>query len=146
MTHAYCTLVLGLIGHTTPQPLQLLASLWVLTQTPPQLTFPAPQQRPDWQVSPAPTLLEMPQNPQWVLSVCKLTQAPPHTELESQQLLDAQVWLKPQVLPHAPQLSWSLVVLTHEPPQLVSAPQPLDVQPPLRHTWPFVHRVPQPPQ
>lgn len=49
-------------------------------------------------------------------------------------------------MPHVPQWFGSVVVLTHEPPQLVVPPGQLVVQVPALHTWFAAHFVVQLPQ
>jgi hypothetical protein len=63
---------------TLPQPPQLVESVWVFTQAPPQRVWPAgqppPWQRPLTQLWPAPQLF--PQPPQLNGSICAFTHAP----------------------------------------------------------------------
>lgn len=84
-THTLATQVCE-VPHTRPQPPQFLASVAVLTQTPPQLVVPTPQdttQRPLVQVCPLGQAL--PHAPQWTRLVLTLTQVAPHIRMGAAQ-------------------------------------------------------------
>src|SRR4051812_30270877 len=106
-----------------PQAPQFCAGFWLFevrrsTQTPPQFTWPAAQQMPDWQgggpeqTCPPPG----PQPPQLLLLVWKSTHTPPQILELLQHAPPVQVWPKPQAWPQPPQLLLSLPSLTHEVP------------------------------
>jgi hypothetical protein len=142
---------------TTPQPPQFALSFVVSTHLPEQRVKPALQavlQPLLVQVGvPLGTLGHVvPHAPQFFVSFWVSTQTLP-------QRIYGSVHWKPhvpvqtgiafggalQAVPHLPQLEVSLARFTHEPPQLVWAPQSA-VHTPALHTVPVPHTVPQPPQ
>ncbi len=138
------------VAHTLVHEPQCWASSWSLKHDWPQANWPVGHrltQLPAEHTWPAPHVV--PHAPQFLPSVCVLTQVFPQRVVEPPQL---QVPLKqpmapgPHAWPQPPQLFTSKFVLTHAPLQLVKKPAHIAVHMPNWHAWPLAHATPQPPQ
>jgi hypothetical protein len=135
---------------TFPQLPQLLGSLFVFTQAPPQRACwvgqPTLEQAPATQASPAPHLV--PQAPQFWKLVCVSMHRPPQSDCPTSQVHvpALQICPPPQTVPHPPQFEASLFVSTQLALHSVRPVAHPAVHLPALQTWFEPQAVPQVPQ